>query len=163
MASTQRRSKPVKGSVLSFVLVLLGAVLVVAGAASLGSVEVSFAAEVPLLDFGAVPALDGGVVLVGVVFAGVVDGVVVVWPYPPVGSAANVAPGNIAASTSAIGSAKSSARAGSLPFLVGAQPGCCGSMKATGSLLLMPTSRSVCSDAGPTVRAGPLALNLRPS
>jgi hypothetical protein len=72
----------VKGSVLSFAVVPVGSVLVVAAAASFGVVDVpvSLAAEVPLLDFGVVPVLAGVVLVVVVVFAGVVGGVVVVLP-----------------------------------------------------------------------------------
>jgi hypothetical protein len=72
MAIVQRRSKPVNGSVLAFVLVV-GVVLVLAGAVSFAAALFSFAAalfsfdgEVPVLGVGVVAGV-GVVPLVGVV------------------------------------------------------------------------------------------------
>jgi hypothetical protein len=75
---SQRRSKPVNGSVLAFAL-LVGVLLVFVGAVSeVGVVVAGFSDSFD----GSVPVLGvvAGVVVAGVVAAGVVVGVVGVWP-----------------------------------------------------------------------------------
>lgn len=81
MATLQRRSNPVNGSVLAFVS-LAGTTLVVAGASLLGVVDV-----------GLLASLDGEVPVVGVVG---------LWLYLEVGSAATAMPGTASATASMV-------------------------------------------------------------
>ena len=143
MPTTQRRSRPVNGSVLAVVdfeaptVVLLGVLDV--GSLLVGSLLVfssdgffsSLEGEVPVLGFG----------VVGVV--GVVFGVGAVWLYPLVDSAARAFAGmsSTAAISPVAGKTRRLRHLLDDPFLIGVAPVLCDLLEATTSIRVMPTSR----------------------
>jgi hypothetical protein len=159
MPTTQRRSKPVKGSVLAGVV--FSAPTVVVGVVEVGSLVgsllvgsfLAFSSDgfFSSLD-GEVPALGFGVVVVFGVVAGVVAGVVVgvvvfgvgaVWLYPLVGSAARAVAGTSsnAASSTATGTTRRLGQRLDDPFVSGVAPVFRDLLEATTSIRVMPTSR----------------------
>jgi hypothetical protein len=144
MPRTQRRSRPVNGSVLA-VGVVFAAPTLVLGVVDVGSFDVG-----SLLAFssdGFFSSLDGEVPVlgVGVVFGvvGVVFGVGAVWLYPLVGSAARAFAGmsSTAASSTAAGKTRSRRHRLDDPFLIGVAPVFRDLLEATTSIRVMPTSR----------------------
>lgn len=148
MPTTQRRSRPVNGSVLA-VGVVFEAPTVVLGVVDVGSFDVGslvvFSSDgvFSSLD-GEVPVLGVGVVfgVVGVVGV-VVFGVGAVWLYPLVGSAARAVAGmsSTAATSTATGKTRSPRRRLDDPFLIGVAPVFRDLLEATTSIRVMPTSR----------------------
>jgi hypothetical protein len=144
MPTTQRRSRPVNGSVLA-VGVVFEAPTIVLGVVDVGSFDVG-----SLLVFspdGVFSSLDGEVPVLGVgdVFGvvGVVFGVGAVWLYPLVGSAARAFAGisSTAAISTAAGKTRSPCHRLDDPFLIGVAPVFRDLLEATTSIRVMPTSR----------------------
>jgi hypothetical protein len=151
MPTTQRRSRPVNGSVLA-VGVVFEAPTIVLGVVDVGSFDVgsllvfspdgvfsSLDGEVPVLGVGDVFGVVG--VVFGVV--GVVFGVGAVWLYPLVGSAARAFAGisSTAAISTAAGKTRSPRHRLDDPFLIGVAPVFRDLLEATTSIRVMPTSR----------------------
>src|SRR2546430_1159717 len=137
MPTTQRRSKPVNGSVLA--ALDFEAPTLVLGVVAVGS----FVGSLAFSSDGVFSSLEGEVPVLGFGVVGVVFGVGAVWLYPLVGSAARALAGasSTAAISAAAGTSSSLRHLLAGPLLIGFARVVRDLLEATTSILVMPTSR----------------------
>jgi hypothetical protein len=142
MPTTQRRSRPVNGSVLAAAFV--DGLTDVLGVVEVGSFVGSLPADGSLLAFssaGFFSSFEGEVPVLGAGVVGVVFGVGAVWLYPLVPSAARAVAGMSSTAAISAGRTKSRREPPDDPWRLDVAPVFRDLLEATTSIRVMPTSR----------------------